>query len=131
MIFEVVVACVHMAEKRGHKHPYAAWRCYWELWLLEDKLPQCKGDVHTVRGAIGSRCGEAISQILLWNVVGSRGFFFFQSLARPASPALTHHRAQEQTPFFLPLSIMCWETLTLLNFACELEAVIFQSEKPN
>lgn len=98
MIFEVVVACVHMAEKRGHKHPYAAWRCYWELWLLEDKLPQCKGEAHTVRGAIGSRCGEAISQILLWNVVGSRGVLFFQSLARPASPALTHHRAQEQTP---------------------------------
>lgn len=129
MIFEVVVACVHMAKKQGHKHPYAVWRRYWELWLLEDKLPQCKGDVHAVRGAIGSRCGEAISQILLWNVVGSRGVF--QSLARPASPALTHHRAQEQTPFFLPLSIMGWETLTLLNFTCELEAMIFQSGKRN
>lgn len=53
-----------------------------------------QGDVHTVKGAVGSRCGEAISQIVLWNVVGSRGAFrawpdlLYPSLDSPQSPGV-------------------------------------------
>lgn len=81
--------------KHGHKRPclvYGAVTWSFGFWKT-NFCGGARGDARTVRGAIGSRCGEAVSPIILWNLVGST------EVSEPSqtcfSPALTHRRAQE------------------------------------
>lgn len=95
----------HGGRKHGHKHPCSLYGDVTQSFGFgKTNFLGGSGVARTVRGAIRSRCREAISPIVVRNVVGSR------EVSEPSqtcfSPALTQHRAQEWTACFRPLSII-------------------------